>query len=340
MNSPSVAVVILNWNGRKFLEQYLPSVFNSSYNNLQIIVGDNHSTDDSVAYLAENFPLVKVIQNAENYGFSEGYNRVLAQVEADYFVLLNSDVEVHHNWIKPVIDLMESDGTIAIAQPKIKSVINRKEFEYAGAAGGFLDILMYPFCRGRIFETIEQDKNQYNSDCEIFWASGCALFIKSSVWKRVKGLDANFFAHMEEIDLCWRVKNLGYKVMYCAKSTVWHLGGGTLAVESPRKTFLNFRNNYYLIRKNLKPSKAFWIIVLRFWLDLFALIKYVFAGKFRNAAAISKAHRNVILSFFSDKIKFNKDISPKPNTTGLYKNSIVWDYFVLKNKTFNKLRKS
>ncbi|WP_017259319.1 glycosyltransferase family 2 protein [Pedobacter arcticus] len=339
MKGPSVAVVILNWNGKMFLEQFLPSVFNSSYYNLQVVVGDNYSTDDSIAYLKENFPLVKVIQNDANYGFAEGYNKVLEQVEADYFVLLNSDVEVHYNWIKPVIDLMESDDNIAIAQPKIKSIINRKEFEYAGAAGGFLDVLMYPFCRGRIFGAVEKDNNQYNDDCEIFWASGCALFIKSAIWKRVNGLDANFFAHMEEIDLCWRVKNLGYKVMYCAKSTVWHVGGGTLAVESPHKTYLNFRNNYYLIRKNLKPSKAFWVIPFRFCLDFLALIKFLFAGKFKNAMAISKAHRNVILSFFSDKISFNKDISEKPNTTGLYKNSIVWDYFVLNNKTFNRLRK-
>lgn len=339
MDSPSVAVVILNWNGRKFLEQYLPSVFNSSYPNLQIIVGDNCSTDDSLAYLKKNFPLVKIIQNDDNYGFAEGYNKVLAHVEADYFVLLNSDVEVNHNWIKPVIDLMESDEKIAIAQPKVKSVISREEFEYAGAAGGFLDTLMYPFCRGRIFDTVEKDNNQYNDDCEIFWASGCALFIKSAVWRRVNGLDGNFFAHMEEIDLCWRVKNLGYKVMYSAKSTVWHLGGGTLTVESPRKTFLNFRNNYYLIRKNLKPSKAFWIYPIRFCLDFLALIKFLLAGKFKNAMAISKAHRNVVLSFFSNKVCFNKDISANPNTKGLYKNSIVWDYFILKNKTFNKLRK-
>ncbi len=339
MDSPSVAVVVLNWNGRMFLEQFLPSVFNSSYPKLQIIVGDNHSSDDSVAYLKENFPLVKIIHNDDNYGFAEGYNKVLAQVEADYFVLLNSDVEVHSTWIKPVIDLMESDENIAIAQPKIKSMINRNEFEYAGAAGGFLDILMYPFCRGRIFDTVEKDNNQYNDNLEIFWASGCALFIKSAIWKRVGGLDANFFAHMEEIDLCWRVKNLGYKVMYCANSTVWHVGGGTLAVESPRKTFLNFRNNYYLIRKNLKPSTALWVIPLRFCLDFLALIKFLFAGKFKNAIAISKAHRNVFLSFFSKKIKYNKDVSDSPNTVGLYKNSIVWDYFVLNNKTYSKLRK-
>ena len=339
MASPSVAIVILNWNGQKFLEAYLPSVFNSSYENLQIIVGDNCSTDNSVAELADNFPLVKVIKNDANYGFAEGYNRVLAQVEADYYILLNSDVEVHHNWIKPVIELMESDEQIAIAQPKIKSLINRDEFEYAGAAGGFLDVLMYPFCRGRIFDTVEQDLNQYNDNCEIFWASGCALFIKSKIWKRVGGLDANFFAHMEEIDLCWRVKNLGYKVMYCANSVVWHVGGGTLSIENPHKTFLNFRNNYYLIRKNLRPWRLLYIIPIRFSLDFLALLKFAFAGKFGNAAAVSKAHRNVLLSFFGNKVKFNKDVSKSPNTKGLYPNSIVFDYFLLGNKTFNKLRK-
>ncbi len=339
MERPSVAVVILNWNGEKFLEQFLPSVFNSFYYNLQIIVGDNNSTDGSLAYLKENFPLVKIIKNETNYGFSEGYNKVLEQVEADYFVLLNSDVEVSHNWINPIIDLMESDDQIAIAQPKIKSVLNRRKFEYAGAAGGYLDTLMYPFCRGRIFDTVEQDKGQYDDNREIFWASGCALFIKSAVWKRVNGLDANFFAHMEEIDLCWRVKNLGYKVMYCAKSVVYHVGGATLSVENPHKTYLNFRNNYYLIRKNLHPRKAIFIIIIRFWMDLLALLKFAFAGKFGNVKAISKAHRHIIVSFFTNKIKFNRDISSTPNKVGLYKNSIVWDYFILNNKTFNKLRK-
>ncbi|MFC5284809.1 glycosyltransferase family 2 protein [Pedobacter alpinus] len=338
MDNPSVAVVILNWNGKSFLEQFLPSVFNTLYPNLQIIVGDNNSTDDSIAFLQENFPLVKVIKNQENYGFAGGYNKVLAQVEADYFVLLNSDVEVSNVWIKPVIDLMESDPLIAIAQPKVKSAINRDEFEYAGAAGGYLDTLMYPFCRGRIFDSLEKDNNQYNYNSEIFWASGCALFIKAAVWKRVNGLDENFFAHMEEIDLCWRVKNLGYKIMYCSNSTVYHVGGGTLNVESPFKTYLNFRNNYYLIKKNLPPAKAYLVITLRFWLDFLALIKFVFAGKFKNAAAISKAHRNVIIDFYKGKVKYNTDISKNPNKVGLYSKSVVWDYFVLKNKTFKNLR--
>lgn len=338
MDNPSVAVVILNWNGKSFLEQFLPSVFNSPYNNLQIIVGDNNSSDDSVTFLKENFPFIKVIQNSDNYGFAGGYNKVLEQVEADYYVLLNSDVEVTAGWIKPIIDLMENDPLIAIAQPKVKSAINKDEFEYAGAAGGYLDKFIYPFCRGRIFDSLEKDTNQYNDNCEIFWASGCALFIKATIWKRVNGLDENFFAHMEEIDLCWRVKNLGYKVMYCGLSTVYHVGGGTLNVESPFKTYLNFRNNYYLIKKNLKPTKAYLIIVVRFWLDFLALMKFALSGKFKNAAAISKAHRSVIADFYKGKIKYNTDIAEKPNEFGLYKNSIVWDYFFLRNKTFKNLR--
>lgn len=338
MKEPSVAIVILNWNGQNFLEQFLPSVFNSPYPNLQIIVGDNDSTDHSLAYLRDNFPLVKVIRNEQNFGFAEGYNRVLAQVEADYFVLLNSDVEVTSGWIKPIIDLMESDDKIAIAQPKIKAMLNRNHFEYAGAAGCFIDKHAYPFCRGRIFNAVEEDIGQYDDDMEIFWAAGCALFIKSAIWKRVNGLDENFFAHMEEIDLCWRVKNLGYKVMYCGKSTIYHVGGGTLNAESPFKTYLNFRNNHYLIKKNIKPTRANFLIPIRFCLDLLALIKFLFEGKFKNAMAISKAHRHVVKALLSKKIVYNKDVSENPNLTGMYKNSIIVDFFILGNKKFKNLR--
>lgn len=337
MNNPKVAIVILNWNGQKYMEQFLPSVFNSPYPNLQIIVGDNDSTDESREFLSQNFPLVKVIRNEKNFGFAEGYNKVLSQVEADYFILLNSDVEVTPGWIKPVIDLMESDERIAVAQPKIKSILNRNQFEYAGAAGCFIDKWAYPFCRGRIFNTVEEDKGQYDDDQEIFWAAGCALFIKSSIWKRVNGLDECFFAHMEEIDLCWRIKNLGYKVMYCGSSTVYHVGGGTLNVESPFKTYLNFRNNHYLIKKNFPASVSSWLIPLRFCLDFLALIKFIVEGKWNNAMAISKAHRHVIKAFKSKKVTYNKDISDKPNSTGLYPKSVVWNYFALGKKKFSDL---
>lgn len=339
MNYPKVAIVILNWNGEKHLANFLPSVFNSQYPNMEIIIGDNASTDNSVQFLRETFPLIRIISNEENLGFAEGYNRVLHQVEADYYVLLNSDVEVTPNWINPVIEMMEADDKIAVGQPKIRDYYNRSSFEYAGAAGGFIDVLSYPFCRGRLFDTLEEDKGQYNDNIEIFWATGCALFIKSSIWKRVNGLDEQFFAHMEEIDLCWRIKNLGFKVMYCGKSSVYHVGGGTLQTESAYKTYLNFRNNGYLIRKNIKPLKASFLILFRFCLDFLALLKYLFAGKFANAMSISKAHRHILAAIIKRKVVYNKDVAAKPNLTGLYNRSIVWDYFVLGKKKFNELLK-
>ena len=338
MNNPKVAIVILNWNGQSYLEQFLPAVFNSPYPNLQIIVGDNDSTDESLNYLYDNFPLVKVIRNERNFGFAEGYNKVLKQVEADYFILLNSDVEVTSGWIKPVIALMEADERIAIAQPKVKSFLRRDYFEYAGAAGCFIDHLAYPFCRGRIFNTVEKDEGQYDDDREIFWAAGCALFIKAAVWRRVNGLDECFFAHMEEIDLCWRVKNLGYKVMYCGSSTIYHVGGGTLNVENPFKTYLNFRNNHFLIKKNMPVAKSSYLIPLRFCLDFLALIKFLLEGKLKNALAISKAHRHVISAFREGKVKFNQDVS-NPNLNGMYHKSVVWHYFVLGRRKFSELMK-
>ncbi len=334
INYPAVAIVILNWNGKTHLQQFLPSVFNSNYPNLQIIVGDNDSTDESVDFLTEFFPFVKVIKNEKNFGFAEGYNKVLNQVVADYYILLNSDVEVTPDWILPVIELMESDTKIAIAQPKIKAYYRKTHFEYAGAAGCFMDSLAYPFCRGRIFDFVEQDKGQYNNNMEIFWAAGCALFIKAEVWQILKGLDEAFFAHMEEIDLCWRAKNLGYRIMYCGQATVYHVGGGTLNVESPFKTYLNFRNNHYLIKKNIPPAQANVLIIIRFFLDFIALIKFIVEGKKSNAFAISKAHRHVFKAFFNGQIKYNSNIVAQPNTVGRYGGSVVWDYFVLGKKRF------
>ncbi|MRX46480.1 glycosyltransferase family 2 protein [Pedobacter puniceum] len=338
MNNPKVAVVILNWNGEKHLANFLPSVFNSTYPNMEIIIGDNASTDNSLNFLKDNFPLVKVIVNHENFGFAEGYNQVLKQVYADYFVLLNSDVEVTPNWIEPVIKMMEADAKIAIAQPKIRSYYNRDSFEYAGAAGGFIDTFAYPFCRGRIFDTIEKDYGQYDDEKEIFWASGCALFIKSNIWKEINGLDEHFFAHMEEIDLCWRAKNKGYKVMYCGFSTVYHVGGGTLQAESPYKTYLNFRNNLYLIKKNEPISRSIFLIPFRFCLDFLALIKFLLDKKADNAWAISKAHRHFVSALFEGKIK-NSYISPQQNLAGKYQNSIVFDYFVRGKKLFKEIWK-
>ncbi|WP_353140179.1 glycosyltransferase family 2 protein [Pseudopedobacter sp.] len=337
MSIPKVSVVILNWNGKKHLAEFLPTVYNSQYENLEIVVGDNASTDDSVAFIKTYFPLVKVIENQENLGYAGGYNEILKQVTADYYVLLNSDVEVPPYWINPVIEMMESDSQIAIAQPKIKSFYQRTHFEYAGAAGGFIDKYGYPLCRGRIFDSLEKDEGQYNDIKEIFWASGCALFIKSSVWKRLNGLDSAFFAHMEEIDICWRAKNLGFKVMYCGYSEVYHVGGGTLNTESPYKTYLNFRNNGFLLKKNLKPSVSCFLIPFRFCLDFLALLRFASKRQFGNAAAISKAHRAICMAFLKRKIAYNKDISKLPNSIGLYPKSIVWDYFVRKKKNFTDL---
>ena len=338
MNYPKVAIVILNWNGEKHLANFLPSVFNSQYPNLEIIIGDNASTDNSVQYLRDTFPLVRIISNEENLGFAEGYNRVLDKVEADYYVLLNSDVEVTPNWINPVIEMMEADDAIAVAQPKIRDYYNRSHFEYAGATGGFIDGLGYTFCRGRIFDTLEKDNDQYNDNLEIFWATGCALFIKSAIWKKVNGLDEHFFAHMEEIDLCWRIKNLGYKVMYCGRSTVYHVGGGTLNTESSFKTYLNFRNNIFLIVKNVKPIKSIFLIPFRFCLDFIALLKFIIEGRFGNAMAVSKAHRHSLWAIIKGKITYNKKIAREPNKTGKYNRSIVWDYFILKKTKFSSLK--
>lgn len=336
-NLPSVSVVILNWNGLSYLRQFLPSVCASSYPNLQIIVGDNASTDNSVVFLSDNYPKIKVISNDKNYGFAGGYNKVLDQVKSDYFVLLNSDVEVSPDWIQPVIELMGQDSQIAAAQPKIRSQINKANFEYAGAAGGYLDMLGYPFCRGRIFDSVEQDKGQYNIATEIFWASGAALFIKREKWLEVGGLDEDFFAHMEEIDLCWRLKNLGYKIMYCPDSLVYHVGGGTLDSESPFKTYLNFRNNLFLIQKNLSCFRASLIIFARLWLDMVSLLKFLYDGRLKHALAINKAHTAFFKAIFKNGKKASKISTSRFNSAAMLRKSIVWQYFVLKKKTFDRL---
>jgi len=336
-NQPKVAVVILNWNGKKHLGEFLPSVLASTWPNLDIIVGDNGSTDGSVEFLQQNFPVVKIIQNDQNYGFTGGYNRVLEKVDADYFVLLNSDVEVPENWIEPVIALMESDALIAVAAPKIRAFLQKDHLEHAGAAGGFIDAFGYPFCRGRMFYEIEEDKGQYQQSGEIFWATGAAMFIKKEYWVLSGGFDERFFAHMEEIDLCWRLKNLGYKVMYCAESEVYHLGGGTLNVENPFKTFLNFRNNLLLLKNNLSFLRALFVIFIRFWLDLLAIARFLNEGKRKDAWAISRAHQNFVRHFFSHGPRPRNKRSNLPDLKGMYRRSIVWDFFLRKKRKFSAL---
>jgi GT2 family glycosyltransferase len=347
-NIPKVAIVILNWNGKKHLKQFLPSVLTSVWPNLEIVVGDNASTDGSVELVQHDFPSVTVIQNDDNYGFTGGYNKVLEQVKADYFILLNSDVEVFPHWIEPVIQLMESDPMIAVAAPKIKSYMQKDHFEHAGAAGGFIDVLGYPFCRGRIVSEIEEDHGQYQESGEVFWASGAAMFIKKKYWVEAGGFDERFFAHMEEIDLCWRLKNKGYKIMYCAQSEVFHVGGGTLNTENPFKTYLNFRNNLLLLKKNLPYWRSVLVISTRLWLDLMALLRFLNEGKRKDAWAVSKAHQNFFKNLFKranpkdgrhlaisttqqSKITYNRKL------TGMYKGSIIADFFIKKKHKFTDL---
>lgn len=335
--NPSVAVVILNWNGKAYLNQFLPGILSSEYDNLQIIVGDNASTDDSVSFLQENFPTVKIIQNDQNYGFAGGYNKVLERVEADYFILLNSDVEVTPNWIKPVIDLMESDAQIAAAQPKIKWQLNKNQFEYAGAAGGYLDIYAFPFCRGRLFNVYELDNGQYNEQKEVFWASGAAFFIKSKCWRETGGLDADLFAHMEEIDLCWRLKNLGYKIMYCPNAEVYHVGGGTLQTENPFKTYLNFRNNLIIMQKNLPAVDAIFRIFIRMFIDFIAWWHFLLTGKPKFTMAVSKGHWHFLKSLSKTNKKRKAVQKAYAAHTGVYNNSVVWAFFIKKIKHFSEL---
>lgn len=331
--------MILNWNGKKFLEDFLPSVVTHNASFAEIIVADNASTDDSLAFMQQQYPQIRVIVNAENGGFSKGYNDALKLVEAEYYVLLNSDVEVTPGWIDSVIALMDADKSIAACQPKIKAFHNKQLFEYAGAAGGFIDKYAYPFCRGRVFDTQEEDKGQYDDVREIFWATGACMFVRAECYHRVKGLDNDFFAHMEEIDLCWRLKNLGYKIMYCPQSTVYHVGGGTLNKTSPRKTYLNFRNNLLLICKNHPPQFFAIKVFFRMILDGIAGLKFLAGGETGHFNAVIKAHLHFygMLPATLKKRKALKAEISRYTTTGVYKRSIIADYYLRGKKKFSEL---
>ncbi len=342
---PSVAVVILNYNGRKFLEKHLPSVMATTYPNCQIYVADNASKDDSVAYLKKQFPQVKIIQLAENFGFSKGYNLALQQLEEDFYLLLNSDVEVPPHWLEPMVEKMQKDPTIAAMQPKVRALGKPEYFEYAGAAGGWIDALGYPFARGRIFDTVERDNGQYDNAVEIFWASGCCMMVRGPLFHGFGGFDNDFFAHLEEIDLCWRFKRAGYKVMYTPRTTVYHLGGGTLGYHSPYKTYLNFRNSYYTLLKNEGVIKLAFLLPLRICMDTLAAFNFLMQAKWLHAQAVIGA----FFSFFLALVLFIKKrlelellldrirISPQPNRHGILPGSIVWKYFVLQKKFFSRL---
>lgn len=332
-----VAVVILNWNGRKFLEKFLPSVIEYS-GNARIIVADNASTDDSVEWLKNHCASVEILLNDKNYGFSKGYNEALKRVDAPYYILLNSDIEVRPGWIQPLLRTMQSDPQIAACQPKLLAYHDKNSFEYAGGAGGFIDNLGYPFCRGRLFQTLEEDRGQYDDPREIFWATGACMMVRADLYHAFGGLDNDFFAHMEEIDFCWRMKNAGYKVMYCPESSVYHVGGGTLPKNSSRKTFLNFRNNLILLYKNLPPAEIPRVFMLRFILDIVASLKFLSEGYYKDYFAVFKAYIAFYSSLPTNKIK--RSGIPHRNVTGIYPGSLVWAYYVKGKRKFSELKLS
>lgn len=329
------AVVILNWNGRKFLEKFLPSVIKYSNEDAEIIIADNASSDDSLQFMKENYPEIRIVINGENGGFSKGYNDALAHIKAEYYILLNSDIEVTENWIKPIINLMESDKTIAVCQPKLRSYLEKHKFEYAGAAGGFIDKYGYPFCRGRLFQLLETDNGQYDDTCEVFWATGAAMFVRADLYQKYGGLDNDFFAHMEEIDFCWRMKNEGFKIMYCPDSVVYHVGGGTLPKNNSRKTYLNFRNNFYLLYKNLPSNRLLKVFSLRLMLDFVAGVKFLTEGGFSDLKAVVRAHFSFYVSLRKN-YKKRKNIHHK-TVSQMYNRNIVWEYYIRKKQTFSQL---
>lgn len=332
---PVVAIVILNYNGKNYLEKFLPSVLAATYASKRVIVADNASTDDSIEFVKQCFPSVEIIINDKNYGFAEGYNQALKKVEAPYYLLLNSDVEVEPDFIEPVIALMESDKNIAACQPKILQQHNKKYFEYAGACGGWIDAYGYPFSRGRIFDDCEEDLHQYQSVQEVFWATGAAMFVRSEVYNKLNGLDPYFFAHMEEIDLCWRMKLAGYKIMVQPQSVVYHVGGGTLP-KGFRKNYLNFRNNYIMLHKNLSFAEKLFKIPLRFLMDWAAAAKNTI-GDFAMTRAIIQSQLAYIYWCISQPYKKQFRSKPLSSLSGVYKGSIVWEYFVGKKKNFSHI---
>jgi len=337
--SPKVAIVILNWNGQHYLEKFLPSVFATTYRNYEIIVSDNASTDGSVSLLQQKFPRVKLIRLDQNYGFAKGYNLTLEQVHADYFALINSDVEVQPGWLTPIINLLEEDRLNAACQPKLLSYNNRNVFEYAGGAGGWLDSFGYPFARGRIFDVSEEDKGQYDKTERVFWVTGAAMVVRAEVFREMKGFDSYFFAHQEEIDLCWRMQLAGYKVFANPSSVVYHVGGGTLPRGNTLKTYLNFRNNQIMLYKNLPWSQKWWKIPFRIFLDMVSAWKGLFIGDGGYFLAILRAH----FSFYK-WVLFEKKQSIFPQKTtgqlaGVYKGNLVWQHFVKGKKYFSQLIK-
>lgn len=330
----NIAVVILNYNGRGFLEKFLPLVIERSPG-ARVIVVDNGSSDTSVDYLKQNFRDTELIEFSENYGFAGGYNKAVGMIDTPIQVLLNSDIEPGEGWLAPLVAMMESDQNIAACMPKIRSYHQPGYFEYAGASGGYIDFLGYPYCRGRLLDSIEKDEQQYEDCCEVFWATGASILVRRDAFIKAGGFDVSFFAHMEEIDLCWRLHSLGYKLMVCPQSVVYHVGGGTLSKANPRKTYLNFRNNQYLLYKNLPFRYRMFILPLRFALDMLAAFVFLLKGARKDAIAVVKAH----LHFWKaiPGLRKNKNPFPLQGRSYIGKKSLIWNYYVLGKKTYKAL---
>lgn len=330
-----IAIVILNWNGVRMLRQYLPSVLRYSQE-AEVIVADNASNDDSLKLLEQEFPEVRTIVLEKNFGFAEGYNQALRQVEAKYYLLLNSDVEVTEGWLRPMLSYMEAHEDVVACQPKLKCEWDRSMLEYAGACGGYIDKLGYPFCRGRVFSTVEKDLAQYDTVATVAWATGAALMIRSREYWETGGLDGRFFAHQEEIDLCWRLRSRGYRIVCIPDSVVYHVGGGTLPKDNPRKTFLNFRNNMILLYKNLPEERLARVMQWRFWLDALASLMFLLTGQWGSFLAVWKgrrAFRKMRADFRVDREK-NLQAAVVPASEILFPKSILWQYYIKGKKTY------
>lgn len=337
-----VSVVILNWNGRELLERFLPSVLQHSLSpDIEVVVADNGSTDDSLAFLRTSFPEVRSIVLDQNYGFADGYNKALQQIDAEYVVLLNSDVETTPKWLIPLIDYMDTHPETAAAQPKILSYKNKTMFEYAGASGGFIDFFGYPFCRGRILNVVEADTSQYDSEIPVFWATGACLFIRKKDYIDAGGLDATFFAHMEEIDLCWRLNARGRKIMCIPSATVYHVGGASLSKENPTKIYLNFRNNLLMLYKNIQPAHFYSVFFIRYILDVLACVHLLIKGNFKNARAVIKAHLDFLKlrNEYKQMRKINLEKAALKSIPTQYKGSILWNFYFRGKKTFGVIFK-
>ena len=335
--SPKVSIVILNWNGRKYLQQFLPSVLSATYNNYEVIVADNGSTDDSLMFLENTYPAIRVIRFDVNHGFAKGYNEALKLVESDYYLLLNSDVEVSAGFLQPMVQLLENNNSIAACQPKILAFGNKSMFEYAGAAGGWLDKYGYPFAKGRVFDILEEDKGQYDQCEPVFWASGACLFIRPGVYHAMQGFDEYFFAHQEEIDLCWRIQLAGHKIYSCPASVIYHVGGGTLPRGNSLKTYLNFRNNRIMLSKNLPFTKKLWIMPVRNLLDAISAWKGLLTGDGGYFVAILRAQLAFIKwwLFYQKRSVFPKN--KKATLSGYLQKNMVWQHFAKKKKSFSEI---